>query len=160
MSKSKISSADHVDNHRRLLLLSVFLLSLIFGVKAGFYFAEGELKEYMTIAAKSLFVLFAITIVVTIFWKLRFIPRHERYQLLSSTDSFANQMMNKACNVSWIATLIFLFFISSIIDKDRSAFPAQFYIDLTVFFMLAIFSVSFFVLYHSNGKGDHQHAGI
>ena len=146
MNNLKVSSADHVDNHRRLLFLGMFLMSLVFAVKSGFYFVHDDMKNYLQIIGKILFGLAAITVVITVFWKWIFIPRNERY-LLSSNDSYANQMMNKACKITWILTVILLSLITSTTSKDHSVLPAEFYLNLTLFFMLAVFSLSFFILF-------------
>jgi cytochrome c oxidase subunit IV len=159
MNNPKTSSAEHVDIQRRLLFLAMLLLSLIFAIKTGFYLVDDEMKGYLSLAGKIIFALGAIVVVVAVYWKLRFIPRNERY-LLNSTDSFVNQMMNQACKISWIMTLVLLVFITNITSKDGSALPAGFYVDLTLFFMLAVFSVSFFILFRAGDRGEHQKAGL
>ena len=147
MSKQKRSSADHVDTHRRLLFLSMLLLSLVFGIKAGFYFAGAQGAQYLSIAGKALAALAVGMFVVTVYWKLRYIPDRERYYLLNSSDSFVMQAMNRACKISWIMTFILLCLITMTTSKDSSAFPAEFYLNLAMFFMLAVFSISFFILF-------------
>lgn len=158
MSNLKISSAEHADNHRRFLFLAMFLMSLVFAIKAGFYIVDDEIKSYLEVSSKILFGLSMIVVVIAIYWKLRFIPRNERYYLLTSSDSYANQMMNQACKISWILTLIFLAVIPSMIIRVSPLMPARFYVDLTLFFMLAACSLSFFILFLVGDKVEYQNA--
>ena len=158
MSNLKISSAEHADNHRRFLFLAMFLMSLVFAIKAGFYIVDDEIKSYLEVSSKILFGLSMIVVVIAIYWKLRFIPRNERYYLLTSSDSYANQMMNQACKISWILTLIFLAVIPSMIIRVSPHMPARFYVDLTLFFMLAPCSLSFFILFLVGDKVEYQNA--
>ena len=159
MSNLKISSAEHVDNHRRLLFITMFLLSLIFAIKAALYVVEGQLESYLEFAGKGIFGLFLLVLVITVYWKVRFIPGKERY-LLNSSDSYVNQMMNQASKISWILTVVLLCILSFMINKDNWVLPGQFYVDLTLFFMLAIFSISFFILFRIWDKGEHQNASL
>lgn len=158
MGNHKRSSADHVDIHRRLLILTMLFLSLVFAVKTSFYFAGEQLEGVLVIAGKGLAVASLISLCTTIFWKIRFIPGKERYHLFKSMDSFANQMMNQASKISWTLTLILLFITSTLIRKDISPLPAQFYVDLAAFFMLASYSISFLFLFHTGSSKEHQEA--
>ena len=160
MSNLKTSSAEHADNHRRLLFLAMLLMSLVFAIKAGFHFVDDEMKSYLEVSGKILFGLSMIVVVITIYWKLRFLPRNERYNLLTTTDSYANQMMNQACKISWILTLIFLAVLPSMIFKVSPALPALFYVDLTIFFMLGVCSLSFFILFRVGDKEEYQNANL
>jgi len=154
MTNQQKSGADHVDIHRRLQFLSMLLLSLIFAIKTGYYFVDDEINKYLVISGYSLFVLFAIVLVITVYWKLRFIPRNERFQLLTSSDSFVMQVMNRAFKISWILTFFLLLIITTTTSNDSSVLPAEFYLNLALFFMLAAYSVSFFILFHG---GDYKH---
>ena len=128
MSKiKKTSSADHADIFRRLMIISMLLLSLIFAAKAGVYFADAGIKSFLSISSKILVVISLIMLAFTIFWKLKFIPRSERYHLLNTDDSFANQMMNKAFKISWLSTLLVLFFSAAVINSESPGLPAKFF---------------------------------
>ena len=156
----KMSGAEHADIQRRLLLLSMLFLSSVFAVKIAAYFADEYVLNYLKIAAVILFGLFALTLVITVFWKLKFIPRNERYQLLNTGDSYVNQMMNKAFKISWLLSLILLFFIRSISKENTSEIPAKFYLDLSVFLLLASFSISSLILFRAGNKEENEKAGI
>jgi len=73
----KKSSAEHVDIHRQLLVLSMILMSSVFAIKIAVYFINEGIRGYLTIAGKSLSIISIILIAITIFWKLRFIPRND-----------------------------------------------------------------------------------
>lgn len=160
MENQKRSSADHADIQRRLLSITILVFSLIYATKVAFYFVDGALSEYLTYAGYGLAALALVMIITTIYWKLRFIPVNERYQLLSSEDSFANAMMNKSFKHSWMYTLLLLFLISSLIDKQSSTYPAQFYIDLSVFLMLSTFSLSFIILFRVENEEAIEGEGV
>jgi len=161
MSKiKKTSSADHADIFRRLLIISMLLLSLIFAVKAGVYFADDGMKSFLSIFSKILAVISLIMLAVTIFWKLKFIPRSERYHLLNTDDSFANQMMNKAFKISWLTTLLLLFFSATVVNSESLGLPAKFYLNLAVFLLLSTLSVSFLILFRLEDNGKKQEAGV
>ena len=146
MSFSKKSSADHADIHRRFLFFTMLTLSLVFALEASFYLVDGSLKSVLVIATKCLAILAVIMGAFTVFWKLRFIPQKERCQLLTSTDSFVMFMMNKACRTSWSLTFALIMVITMTTDKESSAFPAEFYLEVIAFLMLASFSLGFFIL--------------
>lgn len=146
----KSSSADHADTHKRLLFLSMFLLSLIFAIETGSYFVGESVGNFLSITAKVFVGLFFISIFFTVFWKIKFIPGDKRY-LVNSEDSFVAHALNKACKISWILTFIILTVITVTTGRESSTFPAQFYINLAQFFMTAVFSISFFILFRDSG---------
>ena len=158
MSNTKFSSAEHADFQRRFLFLAMLLLSLVFAIRAGFHLIDEEMKSLVEITGKIFFGLSMLVFVIAIYWKLKFLPRNERYNLLTSSDSYANNMMNKAYKISWTLTLIFLAVIPSMIIRANPMLPARFYIDLTLFFMLAICSISFFVLFHADDQFESQNS--
>lgn len=148
--KNKLSSADHADTHKRLMFLSMFLLSLIFAIETGSYFVGEPVGEVFSITAKVVVGLLFISILFTVFWRIKFIPGDKRY-LLNSEDSFVAHALNKACKISWILTFIMLTVITVTTSRESSAFPAQFYINLAQFSMTAVFSISFFILFRDSG---------
>ena len=160
MSKLKPSSADHADSHRRLLFLTMLFMSLVFATKAGFYYFGDGMKTYLEIIGKGFLGLTILSMVITLYWKIRFIPRSERFHLLASSDSFANLTMYRAIKTSWILTMLLLIFFTSIIGKGNSTLPAEFYLNLVLFLMLAIFSLSFFILFFSTDEGEHEQVGL
>ena len=152
MNKTKkSSSADHADTHKRLLFLSMFLLSLIFAIETGSYFVGESVGNFLSITAKVFVGLFFISMFFTVFWKIKFIPGDKRY-LVNSEDSFVAHALNKACKISWILTFIILTVITVTTSRESSDFPAQFYINLVQFSMTAVFSISFFILFHESGN--------
>ena len=147
MSKQKRSSADHVDTHRRLLFLAMFLLSLIYAIKTSSYLIDGNAKSILAIVAKVIAVIAVITLILTVYWKLRYIPGKERYHLLNSTDSFVMSAMNGAFKTSWVLTILLINLILITTNRETSAFPTEFYLNLISFLMLASFSISFFATF-------------
>ncbi len=144
----KISPADQVDNHRRLLFLAMFLLSLIFGIKTTAYLIDEETKEVLNITAKVLAGLFAIVLISSIYLKLAYIPRKQRH-LFNSPDSYVTQVFNQSCRNSWVLTFVLLTLISVTTSQYSSAYPTEFYLNLIMFIMLMVFSLSFFVLFQA-----------
>ena len=155
MSILKKSSADHVDMHRRLLFLTMLLLSLVFAIKSSLYLVDGALKSVLVFVAKSLAILSVLMLALTVFWKLRFIPQNERFRLLTSIDSFVMLVINKACRTSWVLTFVLMNLVMMTTSRDTSRFLAEFYLNLMAFFMLASFSLGFFILFHS-GKTETE----
>ena len=147
MSKQKKSSADHVDIHRRLLFLAMFLLSLIFAIKASTYLIDDDTRSLLKIVAIVLAVTAITLLIITVYWKLRYIPGKERYQLLTSTDSFVMTAMNNAYKSSWGLTFVSIMLILMTTKRDTSEFPAEFYLNLISFLMLASLSISFFITF-------------
>jgi len=123
---------------------------------ASFVQCRQKLQGFLEIAGKSLFGLFAVVFIATIYWKLRFIPRKERY-LLTSPESFATQAMHQGFKISWLLTFVLLVFFTVTTKKDHSYFPTEFYLNLALFFMLAVFSISLFFLFQGGDK--EQKAG-
>ena len=147
------SAADQVDNHRRLLFLAMFLLSLIYAIKTASFIVDQDVADYLGIVAKGLAGLFLIVLLVLVYWKVRFIPKDERY-LLASFDSYVMHVLNRACLISWFSTFALLSLMMTTTSHNSSAFPAEFYLNLTLFLMLAVFSLSFFFLLHASGKHE------
>ncbi|MBC8755949.1 hypothetical protein H2O64_14820 [Kordia sp. YSTF-M3] len=139
----KVSGANQIDNHRILLFVSMFLLSLVFLVKSSYHLLSEEFRSYLPIIGNVVFVLFLIVLVVLIFWRIKYVPKGKQYQLLSM-GSFVNEKFDQACRTSWVLTFLLLLFVTNIKDGNDNLFPVRFYIDLTLFCMLAVFSVSFF----------------
>ncbi|MEQ9377524.1 MAG: hypothetical protein RIG68_20220 [Imperialibacter sp.] len=154
MGQVKKSSADQVDMHRRLLFGSMLLLSLVFGIKTALYLVNGATTNYLNVVAKVVVAVALVLLGITVFWKLRFVPGKDRYYLLTSTDSFVAQVMNRACRISWSLTFSMLCLTMMFTSRDSSFFPTEFYLNLAAFFMLATFSVSFFILFKTEGDEE------
>ena len=80
---------------------------------------------------------------------------------LPSSDSFVMHIRNKAMVISWILTFAFISFVSIGTKRDSSPLPTEFYLNLTSFFMLAVFGVSFFILFRTGdadglGQGETE----
>ena len=95
----------------------------------------------------ALAVVLLLVMALAIFWKVRYIPRQNISYLMTSSDNFVNSVMNRASTISWILTFMALVFIMTGTKKDFSPLPAEFYLNLTAFVMLASFSTSFFILF-------------
>ncbi len=152
MENKSRSSADHADIHRRLISITILVFSLIYAAKVASYIVGNELMQYVTYAGYGFAGLALVLMLTTIYWKLKFIPGKDRYQLLYSEDSYANAMMNKSFKNSWMVTLLLLFLVSSLINKQSSVFPDQFYLDVCVFIMLSTFSLNFIFMF----RGDKE----
>lgn len=149
----KMSTADHVDIHKRLMALAVFLLSLIYAGGAIKYIVDDEVVSYLRILMKGVVGLLFVVIVVLIYWKVSFIPRNQRH-FFSFPDSYVMQAISRACMISWFLTFILLSLIRTTISSDSSTFPTNFYIDLTLSFMLALFSVTFFFFFRTDKEEE------
>lgn len=154
----KTSTAEHVDNHRRLMAFAMFILSLIYAVATIRYVVDEETASNLGILAKGLAGVLLIVVIGLIIWKVKFVPRNQRY-LFSSSDSYVMQALNRACIISWFSTFILLSLIKVTTSRDSSAFPAEFYINLTIFVMLAVFSVTFFILFRTDKEEIEEGAG-
>lgn len=154
---NKASSADHADTHKQLMFLSMFLLSLVYAGKTVLYFVEAPVDNYLSITTKILVGLMFVAILATIYWKIKFIPGAKRY-LLASEDSYVSKAMNQASKISWMLTFVLLAITTTIVNNESSAFPAQLYIDMTLFFMAASFSISFFILFRDSGEENQLEA--
>ncbi len=64
------------------------------------------------------------------------------------------QALNRACMISWLLTFMCLSLIYGHAENDSSAFPAEFYLALISFVMLAAFSVSFFFLFRTDKEEE------
>ena len=156
MSHSKTSSAEHADNHRRLLFLSMFLLSLVFAGEAVAFLVDEATAQTVSLVRKILALLALLSFGITIYWKLRFLPKAERYYLLATSDSYANQMLNQACKTSWVLAIPFFAFAPILIDKFYPGLPPEFFSHLALFFLLGSCSLSFFILFTRNDPDDLQ----
>lgn len=146
MSSTK-SSADHVDIHRKILFAAMLVLSLIFALKSAFYLIDNSFSHNLKITGYVLAVVLLLLMALAIFWKIRYIPRQNISYLMNSPDNFVNSVMNRASTISWLLTFMALVFVMTSTKRDFSPFPAEFYLNITAFFMLASFSVSFFILF-------------
>ena len=160
MSNLKTSPAEHADNHRRLLFLTMLLLSMVLAVETGSFLVHEEMKHALAIAGKVFAILTLLAFVLTVFWKLRYIPGKERYYLLTTSDSVANQMLNRACKISWVLTILILAIAPKWISKFHPGLPLEFYVDLTLLSMFGVCSVSFFILFGLGGQDEHQQADL
>ena len=64
------------------------------------------------------------------------------------------QALNGAIKVSWVFTMMCIVLIMETINKDSSAFPAKFYLLLTLFVMLIVFSVTFLFLFRTEKEEE------
>jgi len=149
----KTSTADHVDNHKRFIVFALLLLSFIYAAKVVMYVVDGEMHYYLRILQIGLAGLMVAVFIGSIYWKIAYIPKNQR-NLFSSSDSYVMQALNRACMISWSLTFMCLSLIMVTTNKNSSAFPAEFYLALTLFVMLAAFSLSFFFLFRTDKEEE------
>ena len=156
--KNKSSIADQMDNHKRLMALAILLLSIIYAIKTTFYFVDSETKHYLAFIATGLFILVAILLVILVSWRFITMAR-KKGCLQPPSDSFVMHVRDKAIITSWILTFVFISAITVITKRESSPMPVEFYLNLTSFIMLAVFGVSFFVLFRA-GNDDEPEQGV
>ena len=156
--KNKSSIADQMDNHKRLMALAILLLSIIYGIKTTFYFVDSETKHYLVLIATGLFILVAIILIILVSWRFITMAR-KKGCLQPPSDSFVMHVRNKAIITSWILTFVFVSVLTVITNRNSSPLPAEFYLNFISFIMLAVFGVSFFILFRA-GSDDEDEQGV
>ncbi|MCB0664697.1 MAG: hypothetical protein KDC80_02695 [Saprospiraceae bacterium] len=160
MNRRKAAGAEQTDNHRRLLSVTLILIAVVFASEAARDFFNNEvILDLLNLLRLTTAVLAIISLATTIFWKLRFIPKNERFYLLTTSDSFANQALNRSVKFSWALTIFFLAFGPGLINKFNPDLPLEFYINLTLFVTFAVCGFSFFILFGITDKMDPEYSG-
>ena len=147
------SAAERVDTHRRLLFFAMFLLSLVYAVKTAAYVVDQAVNDYLGLFAKGVAGVLLIVVIVLVYRKVRFLPRADRH-LLASLDSYVMHVLNRACLISWFSTFALVSLLMTTTSHGSSAFPTEFYLNLTLFLMLGVFSLSFFFLLRADDRHE------
>jgi hypothetical protein len=132
------------DRHRRLIAFAVLFMSGMYGMRTLEYVAPPGITgalEILQLVCGALAVLFVVPV---FFWKVRNLSGSTRKQYFSE-DSYAAEALSRAHVTSWNTTLLLLVFMT-VMDRRLAGMPAQFFLDLPLAVMLAVFALRFLYL--------------
>lgn len=153
-AKDGIPIAEAMDRHMRFVVLGMFLFSLKWAAAAATHLAGQEMAGYLNLASDIATGLGLAIILFALAWKLRRlskIPRGQRRAFLDP-DGYVADVFKKSCVISWSWTFVVLVFMEAAARKQLGTLPSEFFVRFSIFAMLAVFSVSFFI--RSRGGED------
>lgn len=148
MSTSQtVSTADTADRHRQFFALAMLSAGLIYLVKALEVIITGSavaVLDYGIIALALCTVGFLIPAVIT---KLR-LPSDQKLVYFSE-DGYAAEQLRKSFKASWAASFLSLAALETVLPDFLAHLPAEVFIQIGLFVMLSVMSVTFLILNRS-----------
>ena len=159
MSKNRVYNPDAFDQFAQLMALSLFFLSLNLLIEAVMYLTNEETRVILYTFSRAAQVLANIFIVVAI---LR-LGKGGDHALSSYKQgflySYVVDTVKRAAWIAWFATVILLAILD--IVTNTSELPADFFIKIPSFTLLALFSISFFFMNRSGSDNKlEQEYGV
>lgn len=155
MNTSKnVSTADVADRHRQYFALAMLAAGLIYLVKAMESLVTGPATDYLEYAAVIL-VLFAFGVLVPACVAKFRLPADEKIVYFRE-NGVAAQLLRRSFKVSWASTFISLVALEVIAGDAPVDLPADFFVQIGLFIMLAVMSITFLLL---NWSVDRDFSG-
>lgn len=139
-----VSTADVADRHRQYFALALLGAGLIYLVKAIEHLATGVMATYLDHVTIVLAVLVIGSLLPAIVIKFRL--GADQKMVYFSEDGYVAQLLRRAFKASWATTFISLVVLEFIARDVTTNLPAVFFIQVALFIMLSVMSVTFLVL--------------
>lgn len=139
-----VSAADVADRHRQYFALALLGVGLIYLAKAVAHLVSGGVAEFLDHASTVLALLVIGSLVPAMITKLR-LPADQK-MIYFSEDGYVAQLLRRAFSVSWVTTLISLISLEFIARGILADLPSVFFIQVGLFILLSVMSVTFLLL--------------
>lgn len=144
--------AEAADRHASLLGVAVLLLAAKFAVSASMHFVDESAAVVLDRTELALALGAAVLAVTILAWKaVRLSPEQRRSYLRE--DSFAFEAIRRARAASWNAMFLVLVVFEVVADDIRDV-SADFYVQVALAVLLAVFGLKFFALMRDTGGDD------
>ncbi len=143
-SSNTVSTADLADRHRQFFALALLGVGLIYLAKAAEQVATGALAEYLDHTILVLAALVILSMMPAVIAKLR-LPKNQKL-VYYSEDGYVAQLLRRAFKASWATTFISLVVLEVVARDVDTDLPPVFFIQVGLFIMLSVMSVTFLVL--------------
>lgn len=143
-SSQMVSAADVADRHRQYFALALLGVGLIYLAKAVAHLVSGGVAEFLDHASTVLALLVIGSLVPAMITKLR-LPADQK-MIYFSEDGYVAQLLRRAFSVSWVTTLISLISLEFIARGILADLPSVFFIQVGLFILLSVMSVTFLLL--------------
>lgn len=143
-STNTVSTADLADRHRQYFALAMLGAGLIYLAKAAEHVASGALAQYLDYAIATAAVLVVGSLLPPFIAKLR-LPAGQK-MVYFSEDGYVAQLLRRAFKASWATTFIGLVGLEIVLGEVTTDLPPVFFIQVGLFIMLSVMSVTFLVL--------------
>lgn len=136
--------ADVADRHRQYFALAMLATGLIYLAKAMEQLVAGPATDYLDFAVVALAVFVIGILLPAVVAKFRLPP--DEKMVYFSEDGYAAQLLYRSFKVSWGSTFIGLVVLEWIARNALPDFPAVVFIQISLFIMLAVMSITFLLL--------------
>ena len=144
---SPVSTADIADRHRQFFALSMLSAGLIYLVKALEVLITGAAVDVLDYGIIALAICTVGLLIPAIITKIR-LPSDQRLVYFNE-DGYAAEQLRKSFKTSWAATLLSLVALDTVLPDFLAHLPAAFFIQIGLFVMLSVMSVTFLILNRS-----------
>jgi len=151
-NKTSASVAEQLDKIMQKTALGVLLVACAYTLSVLKIFFDVPVVTFLDYTKTALGIL-AIVIVLPGFVK-GIQLRREHGEACKEPEGFIKEMFNKAAGKAFQFTFIFLIFLEMISRNYLAHLPPSFFLKLIIAVTLAIFSLTFFFLSHSDSDED------
>jgi len=145
------SPAQIIDNFMQRTALGMLLMTIAYTMSTAMYAVAPETAEVLDKLQLGLGLL-VLLVVFPAFLRMVKLRRRMRSDC-SETDGYIVAMFRKASTLAFSLTFVFLIIMQVVTEKFQTELPAEFFINAVLAFSLGVFSITFFVLIHSD-SGD------
>jgi len=155
MFQNDLPTAETLERQYRMVAFILFVVALIQATEAARNLVEMDLLlSILKYTRFGLAVVMFPAVGLLIFWKMRMlakIPKHLR-GYLAEPEGYAFEVWKKAMVYSWAATMFTLYALGNMEEKLDG--NVELFASSCLAIMLGVFSVSFYVMYRTDGEED------
>ena len=153
-----LPSGEAIDKKIHLIIIAVFIVSLKAATEVAATVVGEDVKNVLDNIQIALMILVLAIMGHVAYWKLTKFPKEHR-NLFYNPDGFVVEVLRRACaaTVSW--TFVILSIAGPLAGRRFSDLPGRFFIEGTICFMTALFSLSFLYIYHMGDRDGGEEVG-
>lgn len=153
--KNDVTLAETADFHKQLTAVAVFLVAIKYAASAAAFLVDEALGQYFDWIEIGTTLAVVLLVLPMVAWKYSKLSKAQRSQYLEP-DGYLATVLKQAMSKSWTVTFIFLTFLEVFVKERWLWLPSEFFIQVVLALMLAVFSLTFFYLSRANGGDDYE----
>ena len=155
MYKNDASLAETADFHKQITAVAIFLVAIKYAAAAAVYLVNETTGQYFDWLELGISLVVILLILPMVAWKYSKLSKAQRSAYLEP-DGYLATVFKQAMAKSWSVTFVLLVFLEVFVKERWLWLPSEFFIQVVVAIMLAVFSVTFFYLSRADSEDDFE----
>ncbi|MEM7114427.1 MAG: hypothetical protein AAF614_18475 [Chloroflexota bacterium] len=153
--KNEASLAETADFHQQITAVAIFLMAIKFAASAAIFLVDETVGQYLDWVELGISLIVILLILPMVAWKYSKLSRAQRSRYLDPQGYLAT-VAKQAMAKSWSATFVLLVFLEVFVKERWLWLPSEFFLQVVITIMLAVFSITFFYLSRESGEDDYE----